>query len=147
MQTQNEAMDKVVLRFNNGNIVRGYMLAFDEETATIEIEERGMKGIKKHSLNVLKAVFFVKTFEGNHTYKERKLFSPAPNRGKKILVRFKDKETLIGYLDKDMPQIMGFHLSKSTVKTGFFMWPVDDDSNNIKFYVVKNFVDDIMPVG
>ena len=72
----------------------------------------------------LKGIFFVKTFEGNPTHHERKEMERA-GMGKRIQVKFKDGEVLIGYTS-------GY----SADRMGFFVFPSDPDSNNEKVFVV-----------
>jgi hypothetical protein len=76
----------------------------------------------------LKALFVVKTFEGNKTRRDLAGFIAAPSEtahGKKIAVHFKDGELLCGYT-----------LSFTPDREGFFLFPSDPSSNNLRVYVV-----------
>jgi hypothetical protein len=76
----------------------------------------------------LKAVFFVKTFEGDAQRTKLRGFldaAPAAAQGKKVAVHFKDGELVCGYA-----------LSYSPDRDGFFLSPVDSKGNNIRVYVV-----------
>jgi len=76
----------------------------------------------------LKAIFFVKAFAGNNARRDIRGFIEAPGetaQGKKLAVRFKDGEFLCGY-----------SLTFSPDREGFFMFPSDADSNNLRVYVL-----------
>ena len=77
---------------------------------------------------LLKAVFFVKEYSGNQTRRDLRGFLAAPGettQGKKLAVRFKDGELLCGY-----------SLSYSPDRDGFFMFPSDAGTNNLRVYVI-----------
>jgi len=92
-------------------------------------------------------VFFVKSFEGDQGYKERKSYGVAKIKGQRVFVKFRDGEGLVGFLEGDVPWQRGFFLSKqdSDLK-GFFLLPVDEDTNNIKVFVVSSSVDAVTVV-
>jgi hypothetical protein len=71
----------------------------------------------------LKALFFVRDFAGDPSLVEEKEFA-APANGRKIEVTFSDGETLVG-------TTLGYR----GTGTGFFMFPADDRSNNIRIFV------------
>jgi hypothetical protein len=72
----------------------------------------------------LKAVFFVKTFEGDTSYNERQDIERV-GLGKKIMVHFKDNEKMVGYT-----------LGYSPTRSGFILFPADPDCNNEKVFVI-----------
>lgn len=80
--------------------------------------------VREVPLTGLKAVFFVKDFEGDRTYQERTDLERV-GFGKKMQVDFRDGETLIGYSH-------GF----SPGRAGFFLFPADPDSNNDRIYIL-----------
>ena len=131
---------KVILRFLSGRIIKGYISDFSPLNNHISvIDETSNK--QDIQLNELKAVFYVKSFEGNKLYFEKKSFTKTNQKGKKILVRFKDGERLIGYLEGDVPWQRGFFLESK--KDGFFIIPSDDQTNNIKVFVVSTSVTNV----
>lgn len=131
--------EKVVLNFLDRRIMKGHMEEFSPQDNRIVLLDHTSQ---KHtiSLNELKAVFFVKTFEGNKGHKESKSFAGSSS-GKRVLVRFKDSETLVGYLEGDVPWKKGFFLE--TKKGGFYLKPVDSRSNNYKVFVVSTSVEEV----
>lgn len=140
--------DKVVLRFKDGRVLKGYLLNFSDSSNEVSIEETKKKNPKKISVDVLKAIFFVRTFKGDKQYREKKSYSISPKKGKKVYVKFTDAESLLGYLNGELPWQKGFHLSSPKEgKNGFFVYPVDTKGNNIKIYILNSSVKDIALVG
>jgi hypothetical protein len=85
----------------------------------------GTKPVEIH-MKELKALFFVRDFAGNPEYRERKDFDPAhPPVGRPIRVEFRDGEILVGTTTGYQPS-----------RPGFFVVPVDSNSNNERCYVV-----------
>ena len=124
---------KIVSRFQDGKIVKGYtqnffpnrpafhVLPMDaaNRTETIEIQ-----------VSELKAVFFVRDFVGNKDYKERKVPNPGEKvQGRLIEVTFKDGEVLMG-------STMGY----DPKRPGFFFFPIDPKSNSIKAYIPSSAI-------
>jgi hypothetical protein len=81
-------------------------------------------------VNELKAVFFVRDFMGNKGYDERKILDSGEKvQGRLIEVRFKDGEVLVGSTTGYDPK-----------RPGFFFFPIDPKSNNIKAYILSSAV-------
>jgi len=141
------SMEKTVTRLNNGNLLKGYMKDFSPNRNELTIEETGVD--RQHLLKIedVKAVFFVKSFEGDHEHREKKSYGIAKIRGQRVFVKFRDGESMVGFLEGEVPWVRGFFLSRqgSDLK-GFFLLPVDEDTNNIKVFVVASSVDDVTVV-
>jgi len=136
--------EKVVARFKNGKILKGHVRDFGVGSETVTVEDPETRTAHRISIDELKAIFFVKTFEGQGTYVEKKTFGIRKNPGRKVFVKFKDSEALVGYVDGDIPWAKGFSLEKDGKKTtGFFLVPVDSNSNNIKVFVVGSSIQDV----
>ena len=139
--------DKVVLRFTDGKLLKGYLKEFSQESPVISFKKLDGKKTQAIPALKLKAIFFVRTFEGNSKHKEKKIYGLRQSEGKKIFVKFKDDESMVGYLQGKVPWDKGFFLSKPDKgKEGFFLVPVDEDSNNIKVFVVYSSVKDITAI-
>jgi hypothetical protein len=126
--------NKVVVHYKNGAVIKGTTLDFVAEKPKFHLTHPDQR-IEEIDLETTKAVFFVKTFEGNKDYREPKDFSgvkPADLRGLKVKVAFQDGETVLG-------STMGYNKQRK----GFFILPVDPQSNNIRIYVVASAVKDI----
>ena len=78
----------------------------------------------------LKALFFVKTFEGNREYAELKFFDKSPPiRGLWVRVQFYDKECIEGTIENSIQHL---------IEPGILMRPPDPRSNNEILYVLKS---------
>ena len=129
--TMSTQRNRVVVRFNDGRILKGYTHDFLPEKDLFHLNEdtaSGADNIQEIKVSTLKAVFFVKTLDGNKDYNEKKSFKevdPATLHGIKIKVAFKDGEVLCG-----------LSLGYNKTKKGFFIVPIDPLSNNDRIYVV-----------
>lgn len=115
--------NRVVARFQDGLTLRGTTIDFSPLRRTFRLTDSG--ATYEVDLTHLKGLFFVRNFEGNPAYSEKKGFFARPNHGKKVMVEFKDGEVLFGYT-----------LTYSTQGIGFFVFPGDPESNNEKVFVV-----------
>jgi len=139
--------EKAVIRFNNGTMLKGYLRDFSPSLTEVILEEAGSNKIHKVKTYELKAIFFVRTFEGTREYKERKSYGITKPKGQRVFIKFRDNESLIGFLEGGVPWEKGFFLSKLDKGIqGFFLLPVDEDSNNIKVFVIASSVDDVTVV-
>jgi hypothetical protein len=125
---------KVVVHFIDDILVKGYINDFNANHPSFHLFE----GITESALNQpvmlemkeIKAVFFVKTFEGNKGYLERKEFIDGDRvLGRKVEVTFIDGEVIRGSTVDYDPLLLGF-----------FLIPVDPNSNNVQIFVVSNAV-------
>jgi hypothetical protein len=115
---------QVVVHYADGRLVKGQATNFFPNKETFHLEEKGSGATSEIKVSELKGIFFVKTLEGNPTHHERKDME-RPGLGKRIQVKFKDGEVLIGYTSGYSPD-----------RTGFFVFPSDPDSNNEKVFVM-----------
>ncbi len=137
--------EKVIARFIDGKMVRGYIDDFSpfDEFISVEVESSGSEKI---GVDELKAIFFVRTFEGDKSRSEKKAFMEHMPRGRRVFVKFKDGEYMTGYIEGDFPWKKGFYLEPGKGK-GFFLQPVDGQSNNVKVFVVAASVWDVTAMG
>jgi hypothetical protein len=127
---------KVVLRFLDGRVVKGCTQDFNQTRPCFHfhIDISDNSGNKSLLIEVkdLKALFFVKTFEGDKEYDERKEFIAGDlPQGRKVEVTFVDGEI-----------IQGSTVGYDPHRPGFFLLPVDRRSNNIRIFVVATAVTD-----
>jgi hypothetical protein len=124
----------VVARFVDGQKIKGVTHDFAANKPEFHVFEQGneSKQAQPVSIKDLKAVFFVKTYEGDKGHLEYKLFDKANVQARKIFVRFADGEFMVG-----------FTVGYNPAKQGFFLTPADPDSNNSRIYVVNEAVDHI----
>lgn len=130
--------NRIVLHFLDNTVLKGYTHDFTplREKFHLISEDNSDRG-RVHEVHCsdLKAVFFVKTLEGNREYTERKTFHGIDSgalRGLKVKVEFPDGEV-----------IRGTSFGYSRGRKGFFVVPVDPASNNERIYVVTNRLRDI----
>jgi small nuclear ribonucleoprotein (snRNP)-like protein len=125
---------RVVVRTVNGEVLKGYTQDFNPNSFSFHLytqDQDFSQRPKELLLRDLKAVFFVKSFEGNPEYRERKVFVDSDRTmGRRVEVRFKDGELLQG-------STLGFNPNKP----GFFLFPPDPNSNNIRVFVVTSSLD------
>ena len=124
-------MNKVVARFTDGRVVKGFTSDFSPEKALFHVYVEGAAPAPKaQELNTadLKALYFVKDLTGNPQHQERKEFDPGQRPiGRKIQVIFKDGETMVG-------TTQGYQRGRP----GFFVVPADATSNIDRCYVVTS---------
>jgi small nuclear ribonucleoprotein (snRNP)-like protein len=122
--------NKVVVRFQNGNVMKGFTADFMPNKDVFHLtpsDAQPGSPLLKVNIKDCKALFFVKDFEGDLKYNEKKEFDPTRNLGgRKIKVVFKDNETLIGTTQGYQPD-----------RPGFFVFPADPKSNNDRSFVVS----------
>jgi hypothetical protein len=137
--------ERVAARFNSGKVLKGYIKDFsaDSDMVFLDEVESGLNHIIP--INDLKALFFIRTFEGDSKHREKKVFGVSHSKGRKVFVKFKDKESLIGFINGEVPFQKGFTLTKpdGTEDTGFFLSPSDSDSNNVKVFVVGSAIENV----
>jgi hypothetical protein len=121
---------KVVFRYQDGRIVKGYTSDFSPNKETFHAIPHEPPNADALEVRVpdLKAVFFVKDFKGNPDHiKSNEFDRSRPIVGRKIKVVFKDKEVLIGTTQGYQPS-----------RPGFFVVPADPKSNNERCFVVSS---------
>jgi len=123
-------MNRIVARFQDGRVLKGFTTDFLPTNGSFHIVLEG-QGAAAKPLEVhvpeLKALFFVKTFEGDPQHHES--IEPPPEKvggGRRIRVAFKDGEVIAG-------TTQGYDRSRP----GFFVVPADPASNNERCFVVS----------
>lgn len=114
----------VVVHIPGGTLLKGVTNNFFPNKDRFHLTDKDTGEIHEVPFTGLKAVFFVKGFEGDRTYKERTDVERT-GFGKKIQVDFNDGEILVGYSQGFTPN-----------RPGFFVFPVDPESNNDRIYVL-----------
>jgi hypothetical protein len=133
---------KVVAHLRDGKLLKGYMNqspGVDMETLqqqplslpeNFAITSEGSGEILRLSVSDLKALFFVKRFEGRTNYNEVKFFTVTPEiEGLWVRIRFYDNETTEGIIHNSI---------HSFVSPAFFLKPPDPLSNNEIAYILKS---------
>ena len=128
-------LNKVVAHALNGKLLKGTTQDFFPNRPLFHVQPPdGSKPVEVRC-KALKAAFFVKSFDGDSTRRDIAGFLSGPGetaQGMKIAVRFKDGELLCGY-----------SLTYSADREGFFMFPADPSSNNIRIYVMVGATEEV----
>ena len=133
------------MRCLDGRVIRGHIDDFSASDERVAVEDES-SARQEIGVEELKAIFFVRTFEGNRSYAEKKSFLEQVSLGKRVFVKFKDGECMTGYIEGGVPWKRGFFLEPKK-GPGFFLLPVDNESNNIKVFVVASSVWDVTVMG
>ena len=121
---------KVVVRFSNGKLMKGFTEDFfpNKERFHVIPADNHSAGAIEVSTKDLKAIFLVRDFTGDSLYDERKKYIEGEKpSGKKVEVTFADGEVLAGST-----------LAYDSKRQGFFIFPADPKSNNIRVYAVSS---------
>lgn len=118
---------KIVARYADGRVLKGHTHDFFPNKSVFHLKSIfGGKVVEVH-LKDIKALFFVKDFIGNPSHDEVKHFTEGQNlSGRKVEVTFKDGEIFVG-------STMGYDQKR----LGFFIFPPDPRSNNLKIFVIS----------
>ena len=119
---------KVVVRYANGQTIKGTTGDFRPASPRFHLIPADGSAVVDVRVEELKAVFFVRHFAGSPERAKLRGFLAAPaetSQGKKVAVLFRDGELVCGYT-----------LTFSPDRAGFFMFPADTASNNLRIYVV-----------
>ncbi len=123
---------KVVARYVSGKRVKGFSQDFFPNKDRFHIYPAAKPSGEAFEVLVkeLKAIFFVQDFAGNALYNERKKYIEGEKpSGRKVEVTFADGEVLVG-------STLGYDSSRP----GFFLFPADPKSNNIRVFAVTSAV-------
>ena len=138
LQTIPKVQNLVVARYRDGKIIRGVTHDFGPQkkvfhVSTVERHGRTVDGkVYEIFLSELKAVFFVKSLEGKQGppspkgLLEEKLEAPGLMKAR---ITFLDGEILVGTTYGYTPE-----------RDGFFVAPLEKDSNNLRIFVVSSAV-------
>ncbi len=122
---------KVVVHFRDGKILKGHTCDFMPTKDIFHVSKmEDHKEIIEVSTCLLKAVFFVKTFQGDKNHPTHEIFSMenftfddiSPN----VSVHFLDGEVMYGMTNGYDPD-----------RKGFFLFPADKKTNNERVFVIK----------
>ena len=116
---------KVVVKFKDKSVLKGKTGNFYQDRALFHLMK--LKGeLVEIRLEQLKAIFFVKDYDGNKDH-VKAYGDRIAGYGRKLKVSFLDGETIIGYTTR-----------YSSDRKGFFMIPADLKGNNERVFVVKS---------
>ena len=120
--------NRVVAHLVNGRLVKGTTQDFFPNRPVFHVLPAEGGAQVEVRCKQLKALFFVRDFAGDHARRDLRGFLNGPGdtaHGKKVAVRFKDGEIICGY-----------SLSYAPDRDGFFLFPADSGSNNLRIFIV-----------
>ena len=123
--------NKVVVRFRNGMVLKGY--AYDFQLCRAHFNLWPENGLRERArtipLEEIKLLCFVKTFSGNPGHRKQYAVGRKSGSLMKLRVRFRDGENMLGTTESYHPD-----------RSGFMMVPADSEGNNLRVYVVSQAV-------
>jgi len=122
---------RVVARFRDGRIVKGITMDIDPGRSRCHVRTPEGKMVEVH-LPDLKALFFVRSLEGNSTRYENRTPDPQDRRSRgatAMTMTFEDGEVMVGLTIRYPPN-----------RPFFFILPVDAESNNLRILVNRDAV-------
>ncbi len=127
--------DRIVARFKDGSLLKGESNDFSRERSFFSLKlihgefmrtETKVSKTVNVALDDLKALFFVKDFNGNKKREDNYINS--------ILWGYKKVKSLF----HDGEEIAGYALHYDLGRWGFFMEPADQQSNNERIFVINS---------
>jgi hypothetical protein len=117
----------VVARFLDGRVLKGSTHDFAPHKPIFHLSIWGEPNAKAVTVPIgaLKALFFVRSYEGDPKRIDDNDLTHAKGQGRKVMVTFNDGET-----------ICGFTSAYSKDKAGFFVTPADAKGNNTRVFVL-----------
>ncbi len=127
-------MNRIVARFQDGRVWKGFTTDFlparDHFHMTLEGQGAGARPVDV-PVAQLKAIYFVRSFEGNPAHQRSNEPSPGV-MGRRLRVVFRDGEVMVG-------TTQGYDRSRP----GFFVVPVDVGGNNERCFVVAAATEEV----
>jgi hypothetical protein len=125
--------NKVVVHMKDKTIRKGVTQDFDPGRETFHLLPAEGGGIPvRVRLEDMKALFYVRDYIGNRDFVARRQFDEAKRSGKRAILSFLDGETLWGTVTEDPGG-----------GSGFFFFPVDEQDNNIRIFVIRSSVKEV----
>ncbi|MDZ4805307.1 MAG: hypothetical protein SGI90_10640 [Candidatus Eisenbacteria bacterium] len=116
----------VVAHYLDGTLIKGACLSVDPKRPMCHVQTRELQVVQVNFVD-LKALFFVRSFEGDpgrHDVNSLDPDDPRRTGGRVVELQFKDGELLVGITPRFPP-----------TKPHFFVLPADRNSNNDRMLV------------
>jgi len=125
-------MNRIVVHYSDGKVHKGFTGDFVPTKSLFHlISAKDPTKQLAIQVSALKAIFFVKDFQGNpHRMDKPGVDSSLRQRGKQLRITFKDGEVFYGMSE-------GYHPDA----IGFFIIPGDLNCNIIRAFIVNAFVE------
>jgi hypothetical protein len=116
----------VAVRFLDTRVLKGRIVDFHPNREFFHVEEPGNPSPTRVAIEGLKAIFFIKTLDGNPGHVDKRAFEDRLGTEKKVWIEFTDGEKLAAWAN-----------SSSSPRGGFYVFPADEESNMEKAYVFR----------
>jgi hypothetical protein len=124
---------KIVVHMVGGTIHKGITLDFGPDRTDFHLLPAEGGGVPvRIRVGEMKALFYVKDWLGNRDFVARRSFEKIREQGRKAILTFEDGETMWGTVG---------HGEES--EQGFFFYPVDEQDNNERIFVVRDSLKEI----
>lgn len=130
---------KVIVRKADHEVLRGYVnpQSFQKSDGIEVLSIAGQVVLLPYK--EVKAVYFVRDFDGDRDHLERKVFTSRPKlEGLWLRMKFKDDEILDGILPNNLLLV---------TDKGFTVIPPDPYANNQRIYVPKSSLAELLVLG
>ena len=121
-------LNRVVAHFTDGRLAKGTTQDFFPNRPRFHVQPADGGAAIEIRCRDLKALFFVRDFEGDSRRQDRQDFDNQP-LGRAVAVTFFDGEVLVGA-----------SWTHEAARDGFFLFPADPHSNNLRVYVIAGSV-------
>jgi hypothetical protein len=118
--------NKVVARYRDGRVLKGTGLDIDPARPFFHLQQHA-GGRVQVTLTDLKALFFVRSLDGDPAHNEDHTPDPADPRARGL--------TLVRIVFEDGEVVVGLTIRYPPTRTYFYVLPVDTASNNVRILV------------
>ena len=130
--------NKIVAHMKDGSIHKGVTHDFDTAGGTFHVLPAEGGGVPVAVIaEEMKALFYVKDYIGNRDFVTRRQFAEAHAADRRAILRFKDGEEIWGVLGE----------GADDESAGFVFFPVDEEDNNIRIYVIRSALEELRLVS
>ena len=116
----------VAVRFLDGRLIKGWTINFRPNREFLHVRTDTDAEPVQVGLSGLKAIFFIKTPDGDPRRVDRKAFDDRPGIEKKVWIEFEDGECMPGWSS-----------NPCTPQAGFYVFPTDPECNLERAYVLR----------
>jgi len=128
---------QIVVHMKNGKIHKGITHDFDPATESFHVLPAEGGGVPLSiGLEQMKALFYVRDYIGNRDFVSRKQFDDAKRAGHRAILTFEDGEEIWGTLGEGYDE----------KGPGFYFFPIDDEDNNIRIFVIRSSLKELKEV-
>lgn len=120
---------RVVVHYRSKNVVKGFVDDFNPWKGSFHISPQHVGRPTEVLLSEIKAVFFVRSFEGNRGRQPASQLFGFPHPGRQVEVVLSDRETLLGTIGQ-----------ASCSPYGFYLLPADESDNNHLVFIPNHAV-------